>query len=287
MPRQFFTLKSLLTAQPGVALGSGMGIGASAVLEESSTHASQSVAVHDLTIFDVDDMPEGQPPQALQPPPSRQQAYEDHHYADSEAEEYGEEDLIGAPSAYDEEVVVGEGQLRDDDEQEIMLAEVPMPQAPPPPSMPAPVATPPPPVARFANIVTYDGEFEPVKNQIGQILGQSLNDVMRLRARAAEAFERKAEEMLGDLACMILGRELRTDPADLANLIAQMRGRMLTELPVQIRVSPEDAAYIAGPVVADPELSFGDLVFDVEDGEIDLRLGTRIAALLRSQHVEL
>jgi flagellar biosynthesis/type III secretory pathway protein FliH len=62
---------------------------------------------------------------------------------------------------------------------------------------------------------------------------------------------------------------------------------MLGDSAVKIRVSPEDAPHIHGPVIADPELGFGDIVFETDDGEIDMRLGTRIAGLLRNQQVQL
>jgi hypothetical protein len=281
----------MLTAPPNAHVGGApvsatAGIGTTATLEGgvgNDGHGTD-VPVHDLAIFDVEDMPQGREA-------ANHGFVPDHGHSMDEPEDDGE--LIGAPSTSEDEVEFDEFE-EPIEEEDVDFAEPepePEPQPAPPPAPIAPVAPPPPPppppVARFSNIVTYDGAFEPVKNQMGQILGQSLNEVMRLRARAAEAFERKAEEMLADLACTVLGRELRTDPADLANIISQMRNRMLGESAVQIRVSPEDAAFIQGPVIADPELGFGDLVFETDDGQIDMRLGTRLAALLRAQQVEL
>lgn len=274
MPRQFFTLKSILTSPQASSVATPGGSNVShpplATLETGHDGAGQPV-LHELAVFDVEDMPPG-----VAAP-----AREIHHDEDQEPEEYVEEDeLLGAPATADDEIEEAEYEPQHEEPADFAEPE------PPPPPPPPPAPPPPPPVARFANVVTYDGAFEPVKNQMGQILGQSLNEVMRLRARAAEAFERKAEELLADLACAVLGRELRTDPADLRAIIEQMKGRMFDESPVVIRVSPEDAPYIQGPVVADPELGFGDLVFDTEDGQIDLRLGTRLAGLLRSQQVQ-
>jgi len=295
MPRQFFTLKSILTAQPDAHVGNTpvnalVGIGASAILEDvGRLGEAQEIPVHGLRVFDVDDQGHVVDDDVEED--------EDDVSVDGEEpaveDDADEEEIVGAPED-DDEFMLAEEEPDDD-----LVDDVPSPPpqptpptqvAPPPPApppAPPPPPPPPPPVARFANVVTYNGEFAPVKHQVSQILGQALNDVMRLRTRAAEAFERKAEEMLNDLACTVLGRELRTERADLANLIAQMRARMMGELPLKIRVSPEDAPHLTGPVEGDPQLDFADLVFVVEDGEIDLRLGTRLAAVLRGQNVAL
>jgi flagellar biosynthesis/type III secretory pathway protein FliH len=299
MPRQFFTLKSILTAPPGTfgssnGLGGGSSTTNSAVLEEGhgSGTGAGNLALSDDSVIEIDDVEE---------------SYGAHH--DEEYEE--EEEIEGAPPTADEEVLY-QDEPNHDEEVEVQQAipqqvqeyiqqmqqqmqmmaqqlqyhqqqeherQQQLAQRPQEPEMA-------PPVARFANFVVYDGSFEPLQNQVGQILSEAINEVMRLRARAAEAFERKAEDMLADLAMTVLGRELRTAPADLAAIVAQMRARMGEESAVVIRVAPEEAHFIDGPVKPDPNLSYGDLVFDVEDGELDLRLGTRIAAVLREQQVQ-
>ena len=307
MPRQFFTLKSILTAPEGTfsdAHGlkgtSGGSSPPTAVLEQPNAHgtAAANVAVHDVSVIEIEDA-EGS------------ESYDIEGDYD-EVEEQAENDLVGTPPTADEEVLFQDEPNYDDEvdvateiphhaQMQIAQMQEQMQQmaqqlhyhqqqqqqyqqqqqqlAAREPEIP-------PPVARFANVVVYDGSFEPLQNQVGQILSEAINEVMRLRARAAEAFERKAEEMLGDLAITILGRELRTAPADLSAIIAQMRARMVGESPLTIRVAPEDAQFIDGPVKADETLAYGDLVFDVEDGELDLRLGTRIAAVLREQQVQ-
>ena len=275
MPRQFFTLKSILTApagsshESGPTASSGNGV-ATAVLEEPQSHgvASRSVAVEEMEIVDVE---------------AHGEEHEDSDYREAG---YDDDDIIGAPPTFDEEVIFPE-EIDDG----IIDFAVPAP-LPEPEYFHAELAVPeepdlPPPVARFADMICYDGSFAPLQNQVGQILSEAMNEVMRLRARAAEAFERSAEEMLSDLACTVLGRELQMAPADLSALVAVMGARMLGELPLKIRVAPEEAMHIKGPVEADPTLSYGDLVFNVEDGELDLRLGTRLAALLRSQQVQI
>lgn len=296
MPRQFFTLKSILTAPPGTFGGSnGLGGGgsstATAVLEEA--HASGTpVAMRDVSVIEIDDAESS-----------------DVHDLNNQhgQEQYDDDDMVGAPPTASEEVLFEDEPNYDDEvdvsdkvpphalalmtqmqeQMQVMAQQLQHHQqqdqqrqlAAQEPEIP-------PPVARFANVVVYDGSFEPLQNQVGQILSEAINEVMRLRARAAEAFERKAEEMLGDLAMTVLGRELRTAPADISAIVAQMRARMAGESPLMIRVAPEDAQFIDGPVKADETLGYGDLVFEVEDGELDLRLGTRIAAVLRDQQVQ-
>jgi flagellar biosynthesis/type III secretory pathway protein FliH len=284
MPRQFFTLKSILTAPPGTFGGNGLGAPSSTVA------TAERLALPDESIIEIDGDDEG----------SRFQE-------DDEAER-----LEGAPPTADEEVLYQDEPNHDEHEEQVEVQPVIPPQvhayiqqmqqqmqmmaqqlqhhqqkekerqqqlAQREPEIP-------PPVARFANFVVYDGSFEPLQNQVGQILSESINEVMRLRARAAEAFERKAEEMLADLAMAVLGRELRSERADLAAIIAQMRARLGEESPVIIRIAPEEAHLVEGPVKPDESLAYGDLVFEVEDGELDLRLGTRIAAVLREQQVQ-
>jgi flagellar biosynthesis/type III secretory pathway protein FliH len=284
MPRQFFTLKSILTAPPGTFGGNGLGAPSSTVA------TAERLALSDESIIEIDGDDEG----------SRFQE-------DDEAER-----LEGAPPTADEEVLYQDEPNHEEHEEQVEVQPVIPPQvhayiqqmqqqmqmmaqqlqyhqqkekerqqqlAQREPEIP-------PPVARFANFVVYDGSFEPLQNQVGQILSESINEVMRLRARAAEAFERKAEDMLADLAMAVLGRELRSERADLAAIIAQMRARLGEESPVIIRIAPEEAHLVEGPVKPDESLAYGDLVFEVEDGELDLRLGTRIAAVLREQQVQ-
>ncbi len=298
MPRQFFTLKSILTAPPGTfgdSNGLSGGSSLSGVLEQpqGSGTSGKAAPFQDIAVIEIDD--------------GTDEVEADEHV---EAEQDDDDDVVGGPPTSDEEVLF-QDEPNYDDEVEISNEIPPHAQqqieqmqqqmhmmaqqlhyhqqqqqqqqqqlAQREPEMP-------PPVARFANVVVYDGSFEPLQNQVGQILSEAINEVMRLRARAAEAFERKAEEMLGDLAITVLGRELRTEPADLSAIVAQMRARMAGESPLMIRVAPEDVGMIEGPVKADETLAYGDLVFEVEDGELDLRLGTRIAAVFRDQQVQL
>ncbi len=282
MPRQFFTLKSILTAPPGT-FGDGNGLGGG----HSASTTSVLEPSHHPGVIEIDDAVSGE--------------YQEHPE---------DEELVGAPATADEQVLF-EDEPNDNDEIDVIPEIPPHAQAqiqhmqeqmqmmaqqlhrhqelqqqiqqqqlaPREPDPPAPLA-------RFGNVVVYDGSFEPLRNQVGQILSEAINEVMRLRARAAEAYERKAEEMLAELAIAVLGRELRTEPADLSALVAQMRARMLEDAPIMIRVAPEDLQQIQGPVKADETLAYGDLVFEVEDGELDLRLGTRIAAVLREQQVQ-
>lgn len=146
-----------------------------------------------------------------------------------------------------------------------------------------------PPRARFADVVVYDGSFDPVRDAVSNVISEAVNELARLRARAAEAYEVRVETMLADLATTVLARELSLAPADIADLVRRALSDFAASGPVAVRVSPEqaDALSTTVPVVADEALSVGDLIVDVQDGALDLRLGTRIAAILRTQMVHL
>jgi flagellar biosynthesis/type III secretory pathway protein FliH len=84
--------------------------------------------------------------------------------------------------------------------------------------------------------------------------------------------------LVRELACAVLARELALAPCDLAALAR----RVLAEAPVvRLRVAPEDGVVACGvPTLVDPTLGAGDAVFELHGGELDARLGVRLADVL-------
>ena len=106
---------------------------------------------------------------------------------------------------------------------------------------------------------------------------------MRLfRARIAEAVEAAAERALADIACDVLARELRIAPAEVTCIIERALQRYASDIPVRVRVHPDDAnIHCDVPVVADDKLLPGDAILELQDGFIDARLGVRLESVLR------
>jgi len=110
------------------------------------------------------------------------------------------------------------------------------------------------------------------------------SDLRRFRARLAEAFDATLDALLRDVACAVVGRELSVSPCDVAALAADALKCARDEMPVGMRACTEDVARLQAfdlPIVVDPELRAGDLIVELRDGELDLRLGVRLEALLR------
>jgi FliI/YscN family ATPase len=101
-------------------------------------------------------------------------------------------------------------------------------------------------------------------------------ELNRLTARAAELLEEQAEALLADLAQRVLGRELRSSPAEIGALLAQTLAEFSATEPLVLRVSSADAERFDShwPVQIDAGLAAGDFAVDVEDGTYDLKLQT-------------
>lgn len=165
------------------------------------------------------------------------------------------------------------------------LAQRLMPPLPPVSSMPDVTARPPatvqvPPRER----VQQEPALPP---QAAEVVVRFLADLIRLRARAAEALENEAERFLSEFARGVIARELESSPSDLRALLASARREFESSV-LRIRIAVGDR--INAPdieTIEDPALARGDLVVEVPDGTIDLRLATRLARVLESQRIEL
>lgn len=112
------------------------------------------------------------------------------------------------------------------------------------------------------------------------VVSGALRDARLFRARLADAFDDAVARLVRDLAADVLARELRLAPVEIATLVR----RVLERAPViRVRVAPADAGFVRGvPVLADPALAPGDAIVELGRGELDARLGVRLAAVLEA-----
>jgi flagellar biosynthesis/type III secretory pathway protein FliH len=110
-------------------------------------------------------------------------------------------------------------------------------------------------------------------------------DVRLFRARLEEALESTIVTLRCDIAAEIVGRELQLAPASIAQIVRRAVRRCAAEHPVRVRVHPEDMAALSGggiETVGDHGLRRGDAVLECDGGAIDISLGVRLDAVLRS-----
>jgi len=134
----------------------------------------------------------------------------------------------------------------------------------------------------------------------------AIRDARLFRARLADALDARLARLLAAIASEVLVRELRIAPVDLKALVARIAGEGAAQ-PVCIRIAPADRTALASsdmPARAERELDVtashdrdelglgdirlleddtlapGDLIVAFADGEIDARLGVRLAAVL-------
>ena len=110
-------------------------------------------------------------------------------------------------------------------------------------------------------------------------------DVRLFRARLEEALESAIATLRCDIAAEIVGRELQLAPASIAEIVRRAVRRYSAEHPVRVRVHPEDTGALPGggiETLADDGLRRGDAVLEYVSGTIDISLGVRLDAVLRS-----
>lgn len=118
-------------------------------------------------------------------------------------------------------------------------------------------------------------EFEP--DDLADVLGE----IRRFRAALTDALELKTQELMGELACEVIGRELAAG-IDISAIVARAVERYGTP-PLRLRVNANDAraARTTGyETVLDESLRSGDVVLELTCGSIDARLGTRLERVL-------
>jgi len=134
----------------------------------------------------------------------------------------------------------------------------------------------------------------------------AIRDARLFRARLGEALDARLARLLAAIASEVLVRELRIAPFDLKALVARIAGEVAAQ-PVCIRIAPGDRTALGSsdtaararceldaiassdrdelglgdiPLREDETLAPGDLIVVFADGEIDARLGVRLAAVL-------
>jgi flagellar biosynthesis/type III secretory pathway protein FliH len=130
-----------------------------------------------------------------------------------------------------------------------------------------------------AIVATEPADVAPMHESIGAI-----REARRFRARLADALDARLARLLAAIASEILMREVRTSPADLAALVARIVDEQAAP-PLQVRVSAADRDALAAcaiDVVEDRSLEPGDAIVTFAAGEIDARLGVRLAAVLEA-----
>ncbi len=135
----------------------------------------------------------------------------------------------------------------------------------------------------FEDVEPARPEIPPeVRAALDGALREYAGELRRAVAAARESLERGARDVLAALARDVLARELALEPADLDALVAGALAAYGAARPVALRVA-RGTALADGllPVHHDAALERGDLVLETPDGEIDLRIATRLSALVR------
>jgi len=112
----------------------------------------------------------------------------------------------------------------------------------------------------------------------------AIREARLFRARLADALDAKLERLLAGIASEIVLRELRSAPAEIASIVAFIIQEYGAP-PLCIRVAPADADALRPSdvrVVEDSTLDAGDAIVVFGTGEIDARLGVRLAAVLEA-----
>jgi hypothetical protein len=109
--------------------------------------------------------------------------------------------------------------------------------------------------------------------------------VRRFHAALADALAAAKDDLLRDLACSVLARELALAPADVERIAIALLARVRDERPVRVRAHADDVsalAHIGVPVEVDERARRGDLTIVLRYGSIDASLGARLADVLRT-----
>jgi len=125
---------------------------------------------------------------------------------------------------------------------------------------------------------------EELTDELSPVVASTTADALRaariFRAVLADTLGAACARLLRELATDVLARELRLEPADIAVVIRRVIAECPDE-PVRVRVAPCDVhVACAFPVVADPTLQAGDAVLECVHGNVDARLGIRLADVL-------
>jgi flagellar biosynthesis/type III secretory pathway protein FliH len=119
--------------------------------------------------------------------------------------------------------------------------------------------------------------------QASDELAETLSAVRCFRAALVDALEVAVQSLLPAIACDVLGRELRIEPADLAAVVAEAVERFGREQVLVIRAHSGEISALESlgvELAADDRLALGDAEIELRSGTVDMRLRARLEALL-------
>ena len=112
----------------------------------------------------------------------------------------------------------------------------------------------------------------------------ALSGARLMRAHLRELLDAALQDLLRDIACEIVGRELRLEPVELTQIVEAALEGYRAAIPLRVRVHPDDVACLNDVVIevhGDSMLRRGDAHLELRDGSIDLSLGVRLERLLQ------
>jgi len=101
------------------------------------------------------------------------------------------------------------------------------------------------------------------------------------QAHLCDTLDALVVRLARDLAADVLARELSVGCVDIAALARRLVAERTHDGPLRIRVAPADAGFRCPlPVLVDANLQRGDAILECTNGEVDARLGVRLADVL-------
>lgn len=121
-----------------------------------------------------------------------------------------------------------------------------------------------------------DGEYS-LEERIA-VVERFCGEIALARLAAIEAYERASRRLIAVLADEVLARELSLAPSDIDALARIVLETFAAEEPIAVVLSPSVAerVHVEIPLRADPDLDDDDLLLEVRDGLVDLRLNVRL-----------
>jgi len=112
----------------------------------------------------------------------------------------------------------------------------------------------------------------------------AIREARLFRARLADALDARLARMLAAISSDVVMREVQIAPVDIARIVAAVVAERGAR-PLCVRIAPSDRAALHScdvQVVEDATLDPGDAIVVFGAGEVDARLGVRLAAVLEA-----
>jgi flagellar biosynthesis/type III secretory pathway protein FliH len=126
----------------------------------------------------------------------------------------------------------------------------------------------------------------PVHAAVERALNEFSCELRLALARSQEWAERTARSCAVLVAQEVFARESALAPTDVEALVVRALETFVEARPVALRIAECDRERVAAnvPFTVDHTLAGGDLVLETPDGEIDLRIVTRLRAIVENIH---